>query len=149
MQLYINYPLCSIILSYKLHHSASAGTRLIFNRPLPKSRGKKRSEGKRYTHRLVAHLGVQGRSSSSSCWVGEGCMREAWSQLSGVQRVRSPGIRRCWDQCCPCQIIWGSTGKHKADRASTPGRNAQQQGCTFIFQPGLCHIVSKTFVTNL
>lgn len=39
MQLYINYPLCSIILSYKLHHSVSAGALLIYNHPLPKSGG--------------------------------------------------------------------------------------------------------------
>lgn len=76
-------------------------------------------------------------------------MRKAWSQLSGVQRVRSPGIRRCWDQCCPCQIIWGSTGKHRADRASTSGGNAQQQGCTFIFHPGLCHSVCYQPPTSL
>lgn len=105
VQLYIFYPLCCIILSHKLHPSTSAGFQRIYKRPLPKSGGKNRSEGRRYTHRLVPHLGVQGRSSSSSCWIREGCMREAWSQLSGVQRVRSPGIRRCWDECCPCQII--------------------------------------------
>lgn len=65
---------------------------------------------KKINTRLVTHLGVEGSGCSCSRWVRKGCMREAWSQLCGVQRVRSPGIWRCWDQCCPCQIIWGSTG---------------------------------------
>lgn len=69
-----------------------------------------KNEEKSDTHRLVPHLGVEGCSSGSGRRVSEGCVREAWGQLRGVQRVRSPGIRRCWDQCCPCQIIWGSTG---------------------------------------
>lgn len=126
------------VLSDKLGHSRSAGHR----RPLPKS-GKKKWRWEIEPQRLVPHLGVQGRSSGSSCWVREGCVREAWSQLSGVQRVRSPGIRRCWDQCCPCQIIWGSTGKHTADRASTSGQNAQTKAAVSLLTPGCVTVCLK------
>lgn len=141
VQLCIFYPLCFTILSQQLHITLQRQCRGAAHLPLSSTGvwGGKRSEGKRYTHRLVPHLGVQGRGSGSCCWVREGCMREAWSQLSGVQRVRSPGIRRCWDQCCPCQIIWGSTGKQRADRASTSGRCTQK----LHFGAGSCHNVAK------
>lgn len=116
---------CCVILSHTmtLQHT--------YKRPLAK--------GQRCAQRAgVPHLGVQGRSSSSSCWVREGCMREAWSQLGGVQRVRSPGIRGCWDQCCPCQIIWGSTGKLQRQAATLKAVHAH------FWQV----IVSKRLVTN-
>lgn len=78
--------------------------RIVWDNTRGKGKGSKRN-----THRLVPHLGVEGCGSGSGRWVSEGSVGEARGQLCGVQRVRGPGIRGCWNQRCPCQIIWGRT----------------------------------------
>ncbi len=87
-----------------------------------------KAEGREGTHRLVPHLGVQGGRSGSSGGVGEG-VRQAWGQFSGVERIRSPRLSRCRDQCCSRQVIYRIThiwASHTEPNARTLNHHLQQ-----------------------
>lgn len=71
-----------------------------------------RAKGKRDW--LVLYLGVEGCSSSSSCWIGKGAVREPGGQLCGVKGVRGPRVRGRWNQCSPRQVIWKRAGGKRA-----------------------------------